>query len=127
MFTAQIYEKDTVKNVLLNRNGIATLNKFIKCISKEALNGEYELEFEYPLDDEKAKYIKAWNIIKAGGQLFRIYNINEDMINHTLNAKARHIFYPMGQPISCNGCIPVGGINNPAVCRRGCISGRTDP
>ena len=34
MFTAQIYEKDTVKNVLLNRNGVATLNKFIKCISK---------------------------------------------------------------------------------------------
>ena len=95
MFTAQIYEKDTVKNVLLNRNGIATLNKFIKCISKEALNGEYELEFEYPLDDEKAKYIKAWNIIKAGGQLFRIYNINEDMINHTLNVKARHIFYDL--------------------------------
>ena len=95
MFTAQIYEKDTVKNVLLNRNGVATLNKFIKCISKEALNGEYELEFEYPLDDEKSKYIKAWNVIKAGGQLFRIYNISEDMINHTLNVKARHIFYDL--------------------------------
>ena len=95
MFIAQIYEKNSSKSILLNRNGSATLNKLTKCISKETLNGEYELEFEYPLDDEKVKYIQNWNVVKAGGQLFRIYNINEDMINHTVNVKARHIFYDL--------------------------------
>ena len=37
MFTAQIYDKNTSKNDLLNRNGIATLNKLTKCISKRTL------------------------------------------------------------------------------------------
>lgn len=95
MFTAQVYDKNTAKEILLNRNGIATLNKLTKCISKEKLNGEYELELEYPLDDPKVQYLNKWNIIKADGQLFRIYKINEDMVNHSINVKARHIFYDL--------------------------------
>ena len=93
MFIAQVYDKNTSKDILLNRNGIASLNKASKCIIKEKLNGEYELELEYPLDDTKVKYLDKWNIIKADNQLFRIYKTNEDMINHTITVSARHIFY----------------------------------
>lgn len=95
MFIAQVYDKNTSKDVLLNRNGIATLNRITKCIIKEKLNGEYELELEYPLDDAKVKYLDKWNIIKADNQLFRIYKTNEDMINHTVKVSARHIFYDL--------------------------------
>lgn len=95
MFTADIYDKNTSKDILLNRNGIATLNKLLKCISKEKLNGEYKLECEYSLDDPKVKYFDKWNIIKADSQLFRIYNIKEDMIKHTINISANHIFYDL--------------------------------
>ena len=95
MFITQVYDKNTSKDILLNRNGIATLNRATKCIIKEKLNGEYELELEYPLDDIKVKYLDKWNIIKADNQLFRIYKTNEDMINHTINVSARHIFYDL--------------------------------
>lgn len=95
MFTVQIYDKNTSKENLLSRNGIVTLNKLSKCISKEKLNGEYELELEYPLDDPKIQFLRQWNIIKADGQLFRIYKTNENMINHTINVSARHIFYDL--------------------------------
>lgn len=95
MFIAQIYDKNTSKETLLSRNGIATLNRTTKCVVKEKLNGEYELELEYPLDDPKIQHFKQWNIIKADGQLFRIYKTNEDMINHTINVSARHIFYDL--------------------------------
>jgi phage-related protein len=61
MFIAQVYDKNTSKDILLNRNGIATLNRTTKCIIKEKLNGEYELELEYPLDDPKTKYLDKWN------------------------------------------------------------------
>jgi len=95
MFIAQVYDKNTSKDILLSRNGIASLNKASKCIIKEKLNGEYELELEYPLDDTKVKYLDKWNIIKADNQLFRIYKTNEDMINHTITVNARHIFYDL--------------------------------
>ena len=95
MFIAQVYDKNTSKDMLLTRNGIASLNKASKCIIKEKLNGEYELELEYPLDDTKVKHLDKWNIIKADNQLFRIYKTNEDMINHTINVSARHIFYDL--------------------------------
>ena len=62
MFIAQVYDKNTSKDILLTRNGIASLNKASKCIIKEKLNGEYELELEYPLDDAKVKYLDKWNI-----------------------------------------------------------------
>ncbi|WDC83353.1 hypothetical protein PL321_11340 [Caloramator sp. mosi_1] len=39
------------------------------------LNGDYSLELVYPAHSDKAQYLNKWNIIKADGQLFRIYNV----------------------------------------------------
>lgn len=95
MFFIDVYNKDTQKDEFFNRNGNATLERCISCIAKERLNGEYELEVVYPLNDKKSKYLKKWNVIKADGQLFRIYNIKNDYINNTITASARHIFYDL--------------------------------
>lgn len=95
MFTIDIYDKNTSKENLLNRNGIVTIKNLLKCITKQRINGEYELEAECFLDDPKAKYLNYWNIVKADGQLFRIYNLKEDTINNKITVKARHIFYDL--------------------------------
>lgn len=95
MFTIDIYDKNTSKEILLNRNGIVTISNLLKCTIKQRINAEYNLEVECRLDDVKAKYLKCWNIIKADGQLFRIYNVKEDTINNTITVNARHIFYDL--------------------------------
>ena len=95
MFTIDIYDKNTSKEILLNRNGIVTISNLLKCTIKQRINAEYNLEVECRLDDIKAKYLKCWNIIKADGQLFRIYNVKEDTINNTITVNARHIFYDL--------------------------------
>jgi phage minor structural protein len=76
-------------------NGLAVLNECIKCVITEKLNGEYELEIEYPLNVEKALYIQIYNIVKVDGQLFRIVNINRDSKENKVTLLARHIFYDL--------------------------------
>ena len=95
MFLIDVYKKNTKKDDFFSRNGDATLEKCISCTSKERLNGEYELEVVYPLNDRKASFLKKWNVIKADGQLFRIYNIKNDFINNKVTVSARHIFYDL--------------------------------
>lgn len=69
------------------------------CSITEELNGLYELELEHPIDTEGAwKSIIDLNIIKAQGQLFRIYRKIKSMDssgNFSLKANARHIFYDL--------------------------------
>jgi len=76
-------------------NGLAILNECIKCVITEKLNGEYELSLEYPLYSEKSKHIKPLNIIKANGQLFRIYIVEKDSKTGIVSIYARHIFYDL--------------------------------
>ena len=86
-----IYEGNTTN---FNNNGITILNDCISCNIIEELNGQYELELEYPLDERgKWQYLLENNIIKADGQLFRIYNKTKSL--DSIKVNARHIFYDL--------------------------------
>ena len=69
------------------------------CSITEELNGLYELELDHPIDSEGAwKSIIDLNIIKAQGQLFRIYRKIKSMDssgNFSIKVNARHIFYDL--------------------------------
>jgi len=87
-----IYNK---KELEFNSNGLAVLNECSKCIITEKLNNEYELNMSYPLHSTKSGYLKPFNVIKADGQLFRIYNVESDSKTDSINVSARHIFYDL--------------------------------
>lgn len=87
-----IYDK---KETSFINNGIAILNECNECKVIEKLNNEYELVLSYPLGSNKASYIQSFNVIKADGQLFRIYNIDKDSKTGIIIANARHIFYDL--------------------------------
>ena len=76
------------------KNGITILNECKTCKIAEELNGLYELELEYPLDEKnKWQNLVEDNIIKADGQLFRIYQKNKTIKG--IKVAARHIFYDL--------------------------------
>ncbi|GHU55429.1 hypothetical protein FACS1894132_11540 [Clostridia bacterium] len=90
-----IYDKQTPKNGF-NNNGLAVLDECVSAVVTENLNGEYSLELTYPANSRKAQHLEEFNIIKANGQLFRIYKA-ERTHGSGLFAKvwARHIFYDL--------------------------------
>lgn len=85
-----IYDR---KETSFTRNGLAVLNECRECKITEMLNNEYELILSYPLFSKKAVYIQPFHVIKADGQLFRIYNTDKDSKAGVVTANARHIFY----------------------------------
>jgi phage minor structural protein len=77
-----------------DNNGLVVLSDTISCIVTEELNGMFELTLEYPLDvQSKWTYLVEENIIKADGQLFRIYRKLKTLTSIQVNA--RHIFYDL--------------------------------
>jgi phage minor structural protein, N-terminal region len=90
-----IYDKKTTKGNFDN-NGFGILSEAISCYIIEELNGDYSVELEYPANSKKSKYLEEWNIIKADGQLFRIYKVekNSDGKN-IIKVWAKHIFYDL--------------------------------
>lgn len=83
-------------------NGICILAPS-KCEIAEELNGLYELTLEHPIDKEgRWTYLLELNIIKAGGQLWRIYSkqtkLNSDG-SRIRTVKARHIFYDLNDKL----------------------------
>lgn len=77
-----------------SNNGIVVLSDAISCSAAEELNGMYELAIEYPLDKRgKWQYLLEGNIIKADGQLFRIYHKVKAL--NSIKINARHIFYDL--------------------------------
>lgn len=84
-------EKDFVNN------GLAILEDCYRCEVQEVMNGLYNLELEYPTDDNKSKYLVKDNIIKAstpnGEQPFRIYRVLENL--DTTIVYAKHIFFDL--------------------------------
>lgn len=77
-----------------NTNGLVVLSDCISANITEELNGQYELEIEYPLDTRgKWQYLVENNIIKADDQLFRIYHKFKTLTSIKINA--RHIFYDL--------------------------------
>lgn len=77
-----------------NHNGLVVLSDCKAAFIEEELNGKYELELEYPIDARgKWHYIIEGNILKANGQLFRIYHKEKTLSGIKINA--RHIFYDL--------------------------------
>ncbi|SHH59448.1 phage tail spike protein [Clostridium grantii] len=90
-----IYDRKTTKGNFEN-NGLGVLAETISAYITEELNGDYELELEYPIKGRKAKFLEEWNIIKADGQLFRIYKVQKQGKNiKTIKVWAKHIFYDL--------------------------------
>ncbi|MBO3361344.1 phage tail spike protein [Clostridium perfringens] len=89
-----IYDSKEIKFV---SNGIAILEDCYRCEVEEVMNGLYNLELEYPTDDNKSKYLVKDNIIKAltpnGEQPFRIYRVLENL--DTTIVYAKHIFFDL--------------------------------
>lgn len=74
-------------------NGIV-LSEVIQCIIEEELNGKYVLELVHPIDKQgRWEYLTEENIIKADGQLFRIYSTEKTL--DRIYVYARHIFYDL--------------------------------
>ncbi|GAA0066595.1 MAG: phage tail spike protein [Clostridium perfringens] len=84
-------EKDFINN------GLAIFEDCYRCEVQEVMNGLYNLELEYPTDDNKSKYLVKDNIIKAstpnGEQPFRIYRVLENL--DTTIVYAKHIFFDL--------------------------------
>ena len=80
-----------------NDNGLAILIP-ISCEITEELNGVYELCLTHPFDREgRWKELRELNIIKAEGQLFRIYKRFTSISagEKVRTVYARHIFYDL--------------------------------
>lgn len=89
-----IYDSKEIKFV---SNGLAILEDCYRCEVEEVMNGLYNLELEYPTDDNKSKYLVKDNIIKVstpnGEQPFRIYRVLENL--DTTIVYAKHIFFDL--------------------------------
>jgi len=82
------------KETAFTNNGLVVLSDTISCLITEELNGIFECELEYPLDERgKWKYLLEGNIVKADGQLFRIYHKVKTL--NSIKINARHIFYDL--------------------------------
>lgn len=85
-----IYSSDTTD---FNNNGLGVLTPS-SCIIRERMNGEYSLEMTHIYDDkEKWKLIEEHNVIRANGQLFRIYKVVKTLTE--VEIYATHIFYDL--------------------------------
>lgn len=91
-----VYDMCTAQNDFDN-NGLAILTP-TKCEIAEELNGAYELTLTHPIDDYgKWQRLLELNIIKANGQLFRIYKKSTTLTERTVYA--RHIFYDLNDKL----------------------------
>lgn len=81
-------------------NGIGILSDAISCTVKAELNGQYELNLQYPLTGIHVDGIKMRNVIMApvdpvsDPQPFRIYKIYKPM-NNIITVNARHVAYDL--------------------------------
>ena len=102
--------KQTDKIILYNMDetnfthfGVRILTP-LSCRITEELNGQYELEMEHPVDNDGTwAMIDELDIIKAKGQLFRIYRTVRKMNSdgsRTVQVNARHIFYDLNDRLS---------------------------
>lgn len=73
------------------------LKNFLKCEITEALNGVYELNFEYPLESGDSHLLENGKILQVdnydGKQLFRILYLQKDL--DTIKGYALHISYDL--------------------------------
>lgn len=90
-----VYHRGTLKGEF-NNNGLGKLNECIKVEITHQLNGDYSLYLEYLIISKKSTFLEMFNIIKADGQLFRIYKTEKDQENsNVVMVWAKHIFYDL--------------------------------
>lgn len=90
-----VYNRKTKKGNFDN-NGLGILNECTLVDVTEELNGQYYLELEYPVNSKKAINLQEYNIIKAEGQLFRIYKVEKVQADDKrIKVYANHIFYDL--------------------------------
>lgn len=88
-----LYSKNTTS---FSDLGLGILRDFnTNPLITEVLNGEYNLEFEYINGGWLSEELIVGNIIKANGQLFRIWNIQPDLTKFKVLAK--HIFFDLSK------------------------------
>lgn len=93
----RIYEKSETN---FEHNGYGILKDVLTCTCTEVLNGQYDLELEYPINGALIEYLVEENIIKAPvgnpsgeDQLFRIKLISKQL--KRIKVYATHIFYDL--------------------------------
>ena len=93
----RLYDKG---ETTFQHNGIGILKDVISCTCTEVLNGQYDVEFEYPINGFLKEYILEDNIIKVPvgnpsgeDQLFRIKLITKQL--KRIKVYATHIFYDL--------------------------------
>ena len=88
-----IYEYNEID---FNHRG-TPLKNFLKCEITEALNGVYELNFEYPLESDDSHLLENGKILQVDNydskQLFRILYLQKDL--DTIKGYALHISYDL--------------------------------
>lgn len=95
-----------------NTNGLGLLSEAVYCYCYHTLNGQYELEMEYPVSGYLYNQIKERCIIvakpdkRSDNQPFRIYRIKKT-INDTITIYARHLAHDLEgivvKPFTANG------------------------
>lgn len=101
-----------------SHNGIAVLDNVSSCYSIEEINGDYSLELEcYNDKGNKHLTLQPLNIIKAGGQLFRI-PWSESIQDNGFKKKvtAQHIFYDLLHEYTENASIENGTVIDALAC-----------
>lgn len=83
------------KETDFSHNGLRILCP-TSCEISEELNAGYELTLKQPIDpDNNWMFLNEFNIIKAQGQLFRIYKRVKSMSGDSVTVNARHIWYDL--------------------------------
>lgn len=106
-------------------NGVGILSDAISCVVSGELNGQDELQMEYPMDGIHADEIALRSLILAKRnhvdrlQPYRIYDISEPM-NGIVTVQARHICYDLaGIPVrpfsALTAPLAMNGLRNNAV------------
>lgn len=85
------------KETNFEHNGLGVLNPNL-CLIREYLNGEYSLSLKHPIDrNGKWELLEQDRIIKANGQLFRIYKLTKSVLDNEIEIEALHIFYDLSK------------------------------
>ncbi|MDE5583603.1 MAG: hypothetical protein K2J08_07855 [Ruminococcus sp.] len=83
-------------------NGLAILAPS-SCVSTHELNGRWDVELTHPMDDfGRWRFLLPHNVLKIGGQLFRIDETEADTDAQTIKVHAKHIFYDLADNLLLN-------------------------
>ena len=81
---------------IFTHNGIRILKPIECCINRNLIDFTYDLDMTYPIDETNYwMEITEGRIIKANGQLFRVYYTDKSVIDNAVTVYAKHIFFDL--------------------------------